>query len=42
MSIGRGDMLGISLNGVIAFNGVVKQCLVICLHSMSTLTGSIR
>ncbi|KAL0004823.1 hypothetical protein SO802_012384 [Lithocarpus litseifolius] len=27
-------MLCISWSGVIAFNGVVKQCLVICLHSM--------
>ena len=27
-------------SGVIAFNGVVKQCLVICLHSTSTSVGS--
>ncbi|KAL0010956.1 hypothetical protein SO802_006064 [Lithocarpus litseifolius] len=32
-------MLCISWSGVIAFNGVLKQCLVICPHSMSTSTG---
>ena len=38
--IGCGDMLCISQSGVIAFNGVVKQCLVICLYSTSTSVGS--
>ena len=42
MSIGCEDMLGISLSGVIALNGIVKQCLVICLHTMRTSTGSIE
>ena len=41
MSIGRGNMLGISSSGVISLNSVVKQCLVICLHIMRTLTSSI-
>ena len=35
-----GNTLCISQSGVITFNGVVKQCLVICLHSISTSAGS--
>ena len=41
MSIRRGNMLGISSIRVIDLNNGVKQCLVICLFTMSTLTGSI-